>query len=67
MTLAINKMDRHGDINRMPAKENKGDAILVTKGLPERQSISFIKVSEQMHSNVFKRRLAFSFTVTILA
>ena len=33
----------------------------------ERRSSLVIKVSGQMHSNAFKRRLAFSFTVIILA
>ena len=42
-------------------------AVLATKRLPERQSASFIKISGQMCSDAFKRRPAFSFTVTILA
>ena len=37
-----------------------------TEGLPERWSTSFIKVSGCMHCDEFKRRPAFSFTVTIL-
>ena len=32
-----------------------------------RQSTSFIKVSGQMHSNEFKRRLGFNFTIIVLA
>ena len=28
----------------MPTKENEGDAVLATKGLPEQRSTSFIKV-----------------------
>ena len=39
----------------MPANENWGDMVLVTKGLPERQNASFIKVSGRMHSDAFKR------------
>ena len=38
---------------------------IATKGLPKRQSTSFIKVSRQMHSDTFERRPAFSFTVII--
>ena len=49
----------------MPAKENKGDVVLATKGLPERRRVSFIKVSGRMRSDAFKRRPVFSFTVTI--
>ena len=51
----------------MPAKENEGDAVLTTKGLLERRSVLFIKVSGRMHSDTFERRPAFSFTVTISA
>ena len=40
--------------------------VLATKGLPERQTASFIKVSGRMRSDAFKRRPAFSFTVTII-
>ena len=43
----------------------QGDTVLATKGLPERRSTSFIKVSGRMRNNAFKRRLAFSFTVII--
>ena len=50
----------------MPTKENLADAVLATKGLPKRQSASFIKVSGQMHSDAFKKP-AFSFTVIISA
>ena len=49
------------------AKENYGDTVLATIGLLERRSASFIKVSGRMRNNAFKRRPAFSFTVTILA
>ena len=71
MTLAISKMDGHAHINtsrreRLP-KKTKSTSVLATKGLPERQSASFIKVSGQMRSDTFKRRPAFNFTVTILA
>ena len=44
-----------------------GDAVLATKGLTERRSALFIKVSGQMSNDAFKRRPAFSFTVTISA
>ena len=45
----------------------QGDAVLATKGLPERRSASFIKVSGRMRNDTFKRRLTFSFTVVISA
>ena len=38
--------------------------VLATKGLPK---IRCAKVSGRMHSDAFKRKPAFSFTVTILA
>ena len=42
-----------------------GRTVLTTEGLPNtRQSASIIKVSGRMCSNAFKRRLAFSFTIT---
>ena len=68
MTLAIDKMDGHGHINtvhheRLPKKTK----VLATKGLPERRSATFIKVSGQMRSNAFKRRPAFGSIVTISA
>ena len=44
---------------------SQGDAVLATKGLPERQSTSIIKVSERMRIDTYKRRPAFSFTVII--
>ena len=44
----------------MPAKENLGDVVLATKGLPKRRSDAFIKVSGQMRNNAFKSRLVFS-------
>ena len=43
------------------------NAVLAAKGLPERQSALFIKVSGRMRNNTFKRRLTFSFTVVISA
>ena len=40
-------MDGRGHINTarhaLPAKDNYGDVVLLTKGLPERQNASFIK------------------------
>ena len=45
----------------------QGDMILATEGLPERRSATFIKVSERMHSDAFKRRPAFNLTETIPA
>ena len=68
MILVIERMDGRGHINttrREPVKENYGDAILATKGLPEKRSASFIKVSGRMRSTAFKRRPAFAFTVII--
>ena len=44
-----------------------GDMVLAAKGLPERWSVSFIKVSGRMCRDAFKRRPAFSFIVIILA
>ena len=41
--------------------------VTTTKETPERRSASFIKVSGQMHSDAFKTRPAFSFTVVISA
>ena len=32
-------------------QEKKGDTALATKGLPKKQSTSFIKVSGRMHSD----------------
>ena len=40
----------------MPAKENQGDTVLATKGLPERRSTSFIKVSQRMRNDAFKKK-----------
>ena len=65
------KMDGRGHFNtarreRLP-KKTKMTQYQLQKGLPERQSASFIKVSGQMLSDAFKRRLAFSFTVIISA
>ena len=72
MTLAVNKMDGHGHINtacheRLPKKTKVTRNYEATKGLPERQSASFIKVSKQMRTDTFKRRPALKFTVIILA
>ena len=70
MTLAIDKMDGRGLIStacreRLPKKTEIMQYYIVTEGLPKRQNVSDIKVSGQMCSNVFKRRLVFSFTVII--
>ena len=72
MAFSIDKMDGRGHFNtahreRLPKKTKVMWYVLATKGLPKRQSPSFIKVSGQMHNNAFKRRLAFSFTVIISA
>ena len=67
MTHAINRMDGRGRINTAHREcLSKKTTILVTKGLLERRSASFIKVSERMHSTVFKRKPAFGFIVIIL-
>ena len=71
MTLAIDKMDERGHINtarheRLPKKTKVMWYYVAAKGLLERWSISFIKVSGRIHNDAFKRRSAFSFTVTIL-
>ena len=57
----------------MRAKEYKGDMVLTKEGacfnyttVATRQSSLVIKVNGQMHTDAFKRRLAFSFTVIIL-
>ena len=54
MTLAIDKIDECGHINTTCREHlpKKTKAMLATEGLPERQSASFIKVSD-----AFKRRL----------
>ena len=59
----------------MPGKDVKVDAVLSTEGgirinylaIVTRWKALFIKVSGQMCSDEFKRRLGFSFTVKILA
>ena len=61
-------MDGRGHFNiarseRLPKKTK----VPAAKGLPERRSTSFIKVTGRMRNDTFKRRLTFSFTVTILA
>ena len=71
MTHAINRMDGRGRINTahrkcLSKKTKVMRYYVVTKGLLERQSASFIKVSERMHSTVFKRKPAFGFIVIIL-
>ena len=38
----------------MPAIEKYGDAVLATKGLMERQSASFIKMSGRRHNDALK-------------
>ena len=48
---------------------DKGNMVLATEGTlntSNNREPSVIKVSEQMHSNAFKRRLTFSFTVILL-
>ena len=72
ITLAIDKMDGCGLINtacreRLPKKTKVMRYYVATEGLPERCSASFIKVSRGLRSNTFKRKLAFGFTVIILA
>ena len=72
MTLVTDKMDGHDDFNIarhecLPKKTKMTRYYVATKGLLERQSVSFIKVSGQMHSDKFKRKPAFSFTVIISA
>ena len=51
----------------LPKKTKVTWYYVATKGLPERRSTSFIKVSGQMHNDAFKRRLAFSLAVVISA
>ena len=56
----------------MPCKDVEVDIVLGMEvgvnylAVAARQSASIIKVSGQKHSNEFKRRLFFSFTVIIL-
>ena len=71
ITHAINKIDERGLINtahheHLLKKTKVTWYVLATEGLPEQRSTSIIKVSGQIHSDAFKRRLAFSFTVIIL-
>ena len=52
-------MDGHGHFNtahreRLP-KKNQSDVLLATKGLLERWSTLFIKVSGRMHNDAFKK------------
>ena len=63
-------MDGRGHINtahreRLPKKTKVMWCYVATKGLPEKRSASFIKVSGRMCNDAFKRRPAFSFTVII--
>ena len=72
MALAVDKMDGHSHFNIarsecLPKKTKVMQSVLATKGLPERQSASFIKVSGRMRNDTFKRRLTFSFIVVISA
>ena len=75
MTLAVDKLNRHGLSNTARRehllKKTKLTwyVLAIQKGyqaIPTSQSVSIIKVSRQMHSDEFKRRLCFSFTVIIL-
>ena len=77
MTLAIDKVDGRGLSNttlshcaHLHGKEDEVEAVLAKEGrhinylaVATRQSASVIKVSVRMHSDAFKRRLAFSFIV----
>ena len=70
--LAIDKMDDRGHltqhvVNTCQRKLRWRGTTVATKGLLERRSASFIKVTGRMRNDTFKRRLAFSFTVIILA
>ena len=50
-------------------QEDQGNAVLAIEGIPDssnKMAHYSYKVSEQMHSNAFKRRLAFSFTAFLL-
>ena len=68
MTPAVDKMDGRDHINTSHHEcQSKLMRYLATGGLLESRSASFIKVSEQVRSDVFKGRPAFSFTVIILA
>ena len=54
MTLAIDRMDGRGHINTAHRERlSKKTKVLAIKGLLERQSASFIKVSGQMHNTAF--------------
>ena len=54
-------------VNACRRKLSQGDAVLAAKGLLERRSTSFIKVSGRVRNDTFKTRLTFSFTVVISA
>ena len=70
MTIAINKINGRDLINTahrecLPKKIKMTRAV---ENYPKIEwSASVIKVSEQIHNEAFKRRLAFNFTVIILA
>ena len=74
MILVIDKMDGNGLSNTvcydcLPRRLKINNIVLATEGAPDllQDSTSVIKVSGQMCSDAFKRRLAFSFTLIILA
>ena len=73
MTLAIDKLNGHGLSNnacreRLPKKTKITRYYLQNyQAVATIQSILFIKVSGQICSDAFKSRLAFGFTVIILA
>ena len=73
VTLAINKLNEFGLSNTVHReclpKKTKVKQYWLQKdyqGVPASRNVSIIKVSGQMHSNTFKRRLGFHFTVIIL-
>ena len=64
--LSLIKWMGVGILTQLVVNACQGDAVLAAKGLPERRSTSFIKVSGRMRNDTFKRS-TFSFTVVISA
>ena len=73
MTLAIDKMDGGALVKQHIVnicQEDWGNAVLATEGSPNSSNKTVLfsyKDEWQMHSDAFKRRLAFGFIVIILA
>ena len=73
MTLAIDKLNCHGLSNNacrerlLNKTEMTWNLLQNYQGVTASRSVSVVEVSGRIYSNTFKRRLAFGFTVIILA